>query len=69
MTSKQYRRAIETLGLTQVAAAKFFGVSDRQSRYWAADGAPPMVEIILRIMLAKRMTVEEVETIVRRTKE
>jgi hypothetical protein len=70
MTSKQYRNAIEALGLTQVDAAKFFGVSERQSRYWAArDGSPipiPItVEMILRIMLAKDISVEDVGSILK----
>lgn len=54
MTAKQYRAAIAKLGLSQRAAAKFFGVNERTSRRWAKDGAPSVVEMLLQILKENR---------------
>lgn len=35
MTKDEYRTAIETLGLSQAAAARLLGVDERTSRRWA----------------------------------
>ena len=35
MTADEYRKAIERLGLSQVAAARLLGVDARTSRRWA----------------------------------
>jgi hypothetical protein len=40
MTPKQYRAAIEAIGLSQEAAGVFFGVSKRQGQRWASGEAP-----------------------------
>jgi hypothetical protein len=58
MTKAEYRRAIEALGLNQVQAGKFLGISDRTSRRWAAGTRPvfPTVEILLRYMLRRRIS-------------
>jgi hypothetical protein len=34
MTAKQYRDAIQALGLSQAGAAQFFKVDDQTSRRW-----------------------------------
>ena len=39
MTADEYRAAIETLGLSQIAAAKLLGVDARTSRRWACGEA------------------------------
>lgn len=54
MTPDEYRAAIETLGLSQVAAARLLGVDDRTSRRWASgerDVPPPAVRF-LRYLIA-----------------
>lgn len=40
MTKDQYRTAIETLGLSQLAAARFLGISDRTSQGYALGEYP-----------------------------
>jgi hypothetical protein len=40
MTANQYRATIETLGLTQVGAARILGVDERTSRKWALGERP-----------------------------
>jgi DNA-binding transcriptional regulator YiaG len=54
MTPDQYRAAIETLGLSQVAAAKLLGVDARTSRRWACGerDVPPPAERFLRYLIA-----------------
>lgn len=61
MTAKQYRAALAKLNLTQVGAARLFGVNDVTSRRWAKDGATGVVAILLRLMLAGKITAEDVE--------
>lgn len=61
MTPNQYRAAIAKLGLSQVGAARLFGVNDVTSRRWAKSGVSGTVVILLRLMLAGRITVEDVE--------
>ena len=49
MTADEYRAAIETLGLSQIAAAKLLGVDARTSRRWACgerDVPPPAVQFL-----------------------
>lgn len=61
MTSNQYRAALDKLGLTQVGAARLFGVNDTTSRRWAASGVTGTVEILLRLMLAGKITLADIE--------
>jgi hypothetical protein len=58
----QYREAIARLGLTQVAAGKFFGVSARASRYWIAGSSPvpKAVALLLRLMIKLDLSPEDV---------
>ena len=52
MTAQEYRDAIEELGLSQVKAARLFGVADRTSRRWAAcDEIPRSVQLALDLMI------------------
>lgn len=53
MTARQFREALDRLGLTQVAAAEFLGIAERSVRRWAAgDGkVPKAVAKLLRLML------------------
>ncbi len=60
MTANQYRAALSKLELTQVGAAELFGVNDKTSRNWARNGVQGTVEILLRLMLAGKVTAEDV---------
>ena len=53
MTPAEYRIALADLGLSQVGAAKLFGVHERTSRRWAAGDLdiPQGVAIALRLMI------------------
>lgn len=61
MTADEYRASIETLGLSQVAAAKLLGVDDRTSRRWATGerDVPPPAARFLRYLIATRKTGEQ----------
>ncbi len=54
MTSDEYREAIESLGLSQVGAARLLGVNDRTSRRWASgeQDVPPPAQRFLRYLIA-----------------
>jgi len=62
MDHHEYRAALETLALTQIAAADFLKIDHRTSRRWAGGEAPipTAVAILLRVMVAKRLSVEAV---------
>jgi hypothetical protein len=66
MTPKQYRDALAAVDLTIVGAATFFGMSERTSRYYAAQGTDGAVEMLLRVMIARGISVEEVNQLMRR---
>jgi hypothetical protein len=51
MTPKQYRSAIEQLGLSQERAGLWLGVSKRTGQNYAAKGPPEPVAKLLRLML------------------
>lgn len=63
MTANEYRAAIEQLGLSQLSAAKFLGVSDRQSRRFALAEAdiPAHIAKLLRLMIRLKITPDEVD--------
>lgn len=56
MTSAQFRQALSALGLSQVEAAKFLGVSIRTAHGWA-NGAPipDAVSKLLQVMVDHRI--------------
>jgi DNA-binding transcriptional regulator YiaG len=62
MTKTAYRSAIELLGLSQVKASVFFGVSRKTSPRWARGEAPVpgAVAKLLRLMIAHKISPEEV---------
>jgi hypothetical protein len=66
MTGKQYRAAIEKLGMNPVQAAEFLQISLRSSRYYAARGAPHVVAMLLRLMLAHGISIHDVGWIMKR---
>ena len=53
MTSNQYRKALEALGMSQQAAADFLGVSLRTSQGYALDEypVPEAIAKLLRLMV------------------
>lgn len=63
MTANQFRAAIDKLGLSQVGAARLVGADPRTGRRWALDErpVPDCVAILLRLLLAKKITIKDVE--------
>lgn len=52
MTPDAYRASLDSLGLSQVGAARLFGVDPRTSRRWALgeQDIPKAVELALQLM-------------------
>src|SRR4029077_14176252 len=63
MSKTAYRKAIELVGLSQVKASDFFEVSRKTSPRWARGEAPipGAVRKLLRIMISKEISPEEVD--------
>lgn len=62
MTPTQYRAALTKLGLTQAAAGRLFGIGDRTGRRWAREGGiPETAAILLRLALAGKITLADIE--------
>jgi hypothetical protein len=63
MTSLQYRSALAELGLTQLGAARVFGVAGRTSRRWASGEAsiPTIVIKVLKLAIARRVLLRDIE--------
>jgi hypothetical protein len=64
MTSRQYRAAIEALGLSQIRAGRFLGVPTKTSSRWALGESrvPTAVGVLLKLMIALKLSPEEVQT-------
>ena len=60
MTPSHYRDALARLGLTQVAAARLLGIGDRTSRRWARYGLSGPAVILLRLLLTRRITQNDI---------
>ncbi len=65
MNAKQYEKAIATLGLSQVKAGEFLGISARQSRRLVAGDypVPRAIVLLLAVMIAKKLSPEKVEAL------
>ncbi len=65
MTPNQFRTALDRLGLSQAKAAALVGADPRTARRWALGevGIPECVAILLRLMLAGKITIEDVERV------
>ena len=63
MTAAELRKAVDTLGLSQVALAEFVGVSPRAMREWlAGDNAVPRpIALLVRILTRAGITPGEIE--------
>jgi hypothetical protein len=60
MTPTQFREAISHLGLSQVGAAHLFGVNPVTARRWAKSGLSGTATILLRLMLAGKISERDV---------
>ena len=62
MTATQYRAAIKKLGLSQVAAGRWLGISKRQSQSYALGEypVPKPVAKLLRLCISQKLDPEEV---------
>jgi hypothetical protein len=65
MTALQFRAAIKRLGLSQAGAAALVGADPRTGRRWALDerSVPECVAILLRLLLAGKITTADVEAV------
>lgn len=63
MTPKQFQATLDRLGLSQQGAARLIGADPRTARKWVAgeNKVPECVAILLRLMLAGKITQEDVE--------
>jgi hypothetical protein len=63
MTPKQFQATLDRLGLTQAGMARMIGSDPRTARHYAAGtrSVPECVAILLRLMLAGKITQEDVE--------
>ena len=62
MTSTQYKAAIKALGLSQVAAAKWLGISKRTSQAYAIGEypVPQAIAMLLRLCRDRKIKPEDV---------
>jgi hypothetical protein len=61
MRAEHYRDALAKLDLTQAQAAYLFDLGERtSSRYATEGGAPVSLAVVLRAMVEKKLTVEDV---------
>ena len=60
MTSTQYRAALAHLGLSQVGAARLLGVNGATSRRWAARGVTGTAAILIKLLAAGKVTVQDI---------
>ena len=65
MTAAQYRAAIEKLGLSHTAAASLLGVDARTSRRYARQGVSGPADLLMRLLLAKRVTATDIASAIR----
>lgn len=61
MTANQFRAALSRLELSQLGAARLFKVGERTARRWAEHGVSGPPAILLKLMAAGKIDVEDVE--------
>jgi len=61
MTPTQYKRAIEQLGMSQLAAGRFLGVSKNTAQRYASGETevPVSIALLLRMMIEAGIAPEE----------
>lgn len=64
MTPKQFRSALDRLGLSQLGAGRMFGTGERTPRRWISGDTPipDTVAALLNLMLAGKITADDVES-------
>jgi hypothetical protein len=62
---REYRSAIEAVGMTQQRAGKLFGIHERTSRRYAlGEQEPPeAITLLLRVMIKYKLRPEDVEAL------
>jgi hypothetical protein len=65
MTATQYRNALAQLGPTPTAAAPLLGIDQRTSRRYASLGIRGAPEILLKLLLTRRISSSDVSDAVR----
>ena len=63
MTANQFRTALGRLELSQLGAARLFGADGRTARRWALGerSIPPTVAILLKLLVAGKITTKDIE--------
>jgi hypothetical protein len=63
MTANQFRAALDRLKLSQLGAARLVGADPRTARRWALGerNIPGCVAILLRLLLAGKITTGDIE--------
>lgn len=63
MTPNQFRTALDRLGLSQAKAAEMVNANPRTARSWALGQSriPESVAILLRLLVAGKITISDVE--------
>lgn len=62
MTQKQYLAALEKLGLSQLAAGRWLGVSPRTAQNYASGGnVPEPVAKLLRLVIRLKLSPDDVK--------
>lgn len=68
MSPAEYRDLIQLAGLSQVGAARLFGVNPKTSRRWASEkdpqDIPAAVELALRLMVSFGVTPEQAASMI-----
>jgi hypothetical protein len=64
MTPSEYRDILAALGLTQVGAARLLGACPRTGQYWAKDGPPRPVAMLLRLALRCRCSTDDLLSLI-----
>lgn len=60
MTSAQYKAALSSFGISQAEAAKLLHIGERTSKRWAAQGVEGPAAILLRLLLAGKLTIDDI---------
>lgn len=65
VTPTQFRAALSRLQLSQLGAARLFRADGRTVRRWALGerSIPSAMVILLRLMLASKITAEDIEAV------
>lgn len=64
MRADSFRTALDIVSLSQRAAARLFGADERTVRRWVLGerNIPVSVAILVRLLVAKKITVKDIDT-------